>query len=634
MENNRPVDEKDNMEKLDLTEMDENNEEEAEIDLKQSTSGKDKQEHRVQPDVQFDLQEGDSPRAPLFVAGRSPRYVNQSPRKGDPGTLIYEATTSASHSPNNVSPRVQLFPGAAASPGTSQTTPFIVGSPGSSNVMMSPLRFGQSPVSMSPPGANQQSLEELMKAAEAATNYKLAHDIATDSEFKLSPRQVDPNSLEGRIKGMMEKAFWDMLRDDIESGEPTYEQAMGLLAEIRETVLDSLLKSQNCAAMAQQFRDRIDLQLIKQQIDTKSFDIYQYSNYIIDVLAKVCAPCRDARIAELRKTRDVVLLFRELMKTLDLMKLDMANFLIEQTRPLIQQHSVEYERDKFQKLLEAQKNEKLQYTKEWLYRARERLIEDPSLANKTPTNPITITTPSPSPLTAGGGGGVSNPGTSVSSGTNGSRPSSSSSGPTGREILHEAFMELLDWTQPMEKYPESCILDVVKFQDLSFEYKSLVMTASLLLVSLNTLGVNDTRQQLVEAIKRNIADILSQSPGLKSPEDVLDGIVSQTVKFLQSDLQLIQSEEKARSLQSQLTQISDSQHAVKKLLQRRIQRYLKTCLDSATHSNPASVPAALVPVQKELSKFTAQFLKVSSYNREVFRPHYTDIIDDFTMTID
>ena len=43
-------------------------------------------------------------------------------------------------------------------------------------------------------------------------------------------------SLEGRIKAMMEKAFWDMLRDDLESGDPTYEQALGLLAEIKEVL--------------------------------------------------------------------------------------------------------------------------------------------------------------------------------------------------------------------------------------------------------------------------------------------------------------------------------------------------------------------------------------------------------------
>ena len=43
------------------------------------------------------------------------------------------------------------------------------------------------------------------------------------------------------------------------------------------------------------------------------------------------------------------------MKTLDLMKLDMANFLIAQSRPLFQQHSIEYERAQFDKFLATQK---------------------------------------------------------------------------------------------------------------------------------------------------------------------------------------------------------------------------------------------------------------------------------------
>ena len=30
--------------------------------------------------------------------------------------------------------------------------------------------------------------------------------------------------------------------------------------------------------------------------------------------------------------------------------------------------------------------------------------------------------------------------------------------PTGREILNEAFMELLDWKEPIEKYPEVCLV--------------------------------------------------------------------------------------------------------------------------------------------------------------------------------
>ena len=46
---------------------------------------------------------------------------------------------------------------------------------------------------------------------------------------------------------------------------------------------------------------------------------------------------------------------REIFRVLDLMKLDMVNFTISQARPYIQQHSVKYEREKFQLLLNTQK---------------------------------------------------------------------------------------------------------------------------------------------------------------------------------------------------------------------------------------------------------------------------------------
>ena len=77
-----------------------------------------------------------------------------------------------------------------------------------------------------------------------------------------------------------------------------------------QVVLEHLLKTDNCKQIAQKFRETIDIDLIKQQIEQGSFDIYQYSNFIIDTLSKVCAPCRDERMAELRKIKDVVLLFR------------------------------------------------------------------------------------------------------------------------------------------------------------------------------------------------------------------------------------------------------------------------------------------------------------------------------------
>ena len=47
-------------------------------------------------------------------------------------------------------------------------------------------------------------------------------------------------------------------------------------------------------------------------------------------------------------------LFRKVFEVIELMKLDMANFTLQQARPLIQKHAVEYERAKFEDFLKVQ----------------------------------------------------------------------------------------------------------------------------------------------------------------------------------------------------------------------------------------------------------------------------------------
>ena len=49
------------------------------------------------------------------------------------------------------------------------------------------------------------------------------------------------------------------------------------------------------------------------------------------------------------------------METLDLLKLDMANFTISQMRPQIQQQVVSYEQQKFKEFLELQKGRKYEF---------------------------------------------------------------------------------------------------------------------------------------------------------------------------------------------------------------------------------------------------------------------------------
>jgi hypothetical protein len=107
------------------------------------------------------------------------------------------------------------------------------------------------------------------------------------------------------------------------------------------------------------FREQIDsvldMDLIKQQMDREVFDYREYARFLIEVMSKLCAPARDANIEELKKLDDPVEVFRGIMETLELLKLDMANYTIIQMRPFIQQQVVAYEQKKFKELLDTQK---------------------------------------------------------------------------------------------------------------------------------------------------------------------------------------------------------------------------------------------------------------------------------------
>ena len=63
------------------------------------------------------------------------------------------------------------------------------------------------------------SLSELMDASKGVrglTNMALAHEIAVDKNFELSKIQPE-NDLEKQIKEVMQRAFWDILKEQLAS---------------------------------------------------------------------------------------------------------------------------------------------------------------------------------------------------------------------------------------------------------------------------------------------------------------------------------------------------------------------------------------------------------------------------------
>ena len=74
------------------------------------------------------------------------------------------------------------------------------------------------------------------------------------------------------------------------------------------------------------------MKTFQQQIDNDCLEFERYAEHILGLTGMLCAPVRDERLAELKEETKVVPLFRGIMDLLEQMKLDMANFTIQQVR--------------------------------------------------------------------------------------------------------------------------------------------------------------------------------------------------------------------------------------------------------------------------------------------------------------
>ena len=191
------------------------------------------------------------------------------------------------------------------------------------------------------------TLQELMDASKGAaglTNMALAHEIAVDKNFQLT--KITPETeLEKQIKEVMQRAFWDILSEQLASDPPVYTQALQLFTEVKAMLYSILLPQHE--KLKEKIEGILDLEVIQQQIDAETLEFDKYAGYILNLMGMLCAPVRDEALAALKVETDVVKLFKGIMETLELMKLDMANFTIQTIRPTIEKESKEYERIKF-----------------------------------------------------------------------------------------------------------------------------------------------------------------------------------------------------------------------------------------------------------------------------------------------
>ncbi|KAH0516673.1 T-complex protein 11-like protein 1 [Microtus ochrogaster] len=315
------------------------------------------------------------------------------------------------------------------------------------------------------------TVEELLETAKGVTNMALAHEIVVNGDFRINTVELAEGSLEKRVKEIVHKAFWDCLSVQLSEDPPTYDHAIKLVGEIKETLLSFLLPGHT--RLRNQITEVLDLELIKQEAENGALDISKLAEFIIGMMGTLCAPARDEEVKKLKDIKEIVPLFRAIFSVLDLMKVDMANFAITSIRPHLMQQSVEYERKKFQEVLEKQPSnsksalasvrvmntvlfstDSLDFVTQWLEEASNDLL----------------TQKYKHALPAGGGAAGS-----------GDAPVL-----TPVSVQNYAYLKLLKWDHFRRPFPETLLMDQSRFQELQLQLEQLAVLGAVLLVTFST----------------------------------------------------------------------------------------------------------------------------------------------------
>ncbi|TDG43557.1 hypothetical protein AWZ03_010032 [Drosophila navojoa] len=431
------------------------------------------------------------------------------------------------------------------------------------------MRFVLPSLDGSPPKV--VTMDEVAGMLKNLKNMELAHEIALNPEFKLQPYEPPMNSLEGRIKAMVHKAFWNLLREQLERDPPSYDQAIRLLSEIKED-FPQLLSPNNTNALSR-INATLDEALIRQQAERGTLDFRSYANFVINLLASMCAPARDEAVAKLREIDDVIDTFRGILEVMALMKLDMANFMVSAARNNIAANSVEYEKQKFSTFLrEYHGTVGFPATEDWLQRAR---------------------------------AGCNN----------------------NEEILFNAFKQLLNYPADKE-FPELLRIDKERFEGLSWRCQRLILCAALISIAQGVPIISQRRENRIELAKQLdiIVQHVKQQDQLSSAIDnCYEQIRSFINKCLEKEKLPLLSESQETQIQSQVKQLINKSSPVRTLMANRMDGFVRVALRS--NGNIPPPPAGFADFGEELVAFIASFRRLVSYNHAVFGEYFVQLLN-------
>ncbi|KAI2803235.1 T-complex protein 11 [Blomia tropicalis] len=472
---------------------------------------------------------------------------------------------------------------------------------------------------ISPP--NFVSFEEIMKTANDMGRMALVNEIVLNKDFKLEKKD-DENALEKAVRINMQKAFWDILSEQLNESPPNYRQAISLLCEIKETLLMFLMPQHT--QLKNEINEILDIDLITQQADNGIFEFQRFAQYVLSVCSRLCCPARDEMIRKLTQTVELIPLLKGIFELLETMRIDFANFYIQHFRPHIQLASVEYEREKFKKLLQASQKyniDVLEFTSIWLKRNYQTLDLSQETELKIIFNKILI-----------------------SSYIDLLRCVSSSF--NCYKIEENLTDNENNKKEPIEDdYPESLLLIRAKIDAIREKVFKVTLISSIFVVTFAAIGeplqsIQEFRLELKKqlniiissAVEKPLHLLYSKQCELKS---IMDNAALQVNKSIEDALKKYHvgpngepkpfDGKKLESLKFQINELALPTNRIRSVMERRILEFIERAISSST-AVPIQVPSGLSNFSTELAQMAGEFTRLVAYNRAVYSPYYTKII--------
>nr|XP_054107168.1 T-complex protein 11 X-linked protein 2 isoform X2 [Callithrix jacchus] len=462
-----------------------------------------------------------------------------------------------------------------------------------------PKTPGQSPKSrsfclddQSPEGRPDAfSVTELIETVNEVSRLSIAHEIIVNEDFYVEETILPPNSVEGTFAETMRNAFWTHLKEQLLSTPPDFTCALRLLKEIKEILLSLLLPRQS--RLRNEIEAALDTDLLKQEAEHGALDVPRLSNYILNLMALLCAPVRDEAVQKLETITDPVRLLRGIFRVLGLMKMGMANYTIKSFRPYQQEHSIQHEQAKFQELLDKRPS-LLSYTTKWLTKA---------------ATDITMLCPS-SPYS---------PGSSCTACSLPNRAAYDSEPPSPTTVLYQGYLNLLCWDPENEEFPETLLMDRIRLQEMAFQLHQLTILDSVLLVARSfSGGVLFSSPEFVDRLKC-ITKALTEE-FISRPEEAMLSVSEQVSQEIHQGLKDVGltalSSENTASLLGQLQDIAKKVNCIRSVVDQRIRLFLKFCLLHGMKESLLHFPRGLILIERELAELGWMFVSLMHHNQQ------------------